>query len=156
MKTRKNNLDERQEQILLKIEHNGFWLAFWLLLAVMIIQEIAFGGDIRVFGGECLILLVISVYVLVSCLRNGIWDRKMEPKTSTHLIISLLLGLGLGIVNFLVIYHNFSDKIAGCIAGGAITAVFSFALCFLLLTLSAHIFKKRSAKLDEEPEDEEK
>ena len=155
MKTRKNNLDERQEQILLKIEHNGFWLAFWLLLAVMIIQEIAFGGDIRVFGGECLILLVISVYVTVACLRNGIWDRKIEPKTSTHLIISLLVGLGLGVVNFLVIYHNFSEMIGGCIAAGAAVAVFSFALCFLLLTLGARAYKKRSAKLNEEPEGEE-
>ena len=32
---KKNNLDEMQEQELLKIEHNGCWLAFWGLLAVM-------------------------------------------------------------------------------------------------------------------------
>ena len=40
MKNTKNNLDERQEQILLKIEHNSFWMAFWLLIAAMLIQEI--------------------------------------------------------------------------------------------------------------------
>ena len=28
-----SNLDERQEQTLLRIEHNGCWLAFWGLLA---------------------------------------------------------------------------------------------------------------------------
>ena len=33
---KKNNLDERQEQIMLKIEHNGFWIAFWMLLAAML------------------------------------------------------------------------------------------------------------------------
>lgn len=35
---KKNNLDEMQEQELLKIEHNGCWLAFWGLLAVMAVQ----------------------------------------------------------------------------------------------------------------------
>lgn len=29
MKRLKNNLDEMQEQKLLKIEHNGMWFAFW-------------------------------------------------------------------------------------------------------------------------------
>ena len=35
---KKNNLDEMQEQELLKIEHNGCWLAFWGMLAVMAIM----------------------------------------------------------------------------------------------------------------------
>lgn len=34
MKAKKNNLDERQEQILLKIEHRACWLAYALLLRV--------------------------------------------------------------------------------------------------------------------------
>ncbi len=29
---KKNNLDERQEQTLLRIEHNGCWLSFWGLM----------------------------------------------------------------------------------------------------------------------------
>ena len=35
----KSNLDERQELKLLKIEHNGCWIAFWGLLIVMLIQK---------------------------------------------------------------------------------------------------------------------
>ena len=61
MKNTKNNLDERQEQILLKIEHNSFWMAFWLLIAAMLIQEIVFKVDLRTFGGECLILLIVCI-----------------------------------------------------------------------------------------------
>ena len=41
---KKNNLDEMQEQELLKIEHNGCWLAFWLLFASMAVESFAFGG----------------------------------------------------------------------------------------------------------------
>ena len=42
MKKTKSNLDELQELKLLKIEHNGCWLAFWGLLAV-ILTQIAIG-----------------------------------------------------------------------------------------------------------------
>ena len=72
---KKSNLDERQEQILLRIEHNGFWLAFWLLIIAMVVQNIASGSDFRLFAGECAILLIISLYVAIECIRNGIWDR---------------------------------------------------------------------------------
>ena len=41
----KNNLDEMQEQELLKIEHNGCWLAFWGLLVTMIVELFVFGSE---------------------------------------------------------------------------------------------------------------
>ena len=44
MKKTKSNLDELQELKLLKIEHNGCWLAFWGLLAV-ILTQIAIGNE---------------------------------------------------------------------------------------------------------------
>ncbi len=154
MKNRKNNLDERQEQILLKIEHNSFWLAFWLLLAGMIIQEIVFKADIRTFGGECVILFITCVYMVIACIRNGIWDRKLQPKTSTNLIASLIAGVGLGVVNFFVIFRAFSTKIGGAVAAGLIIGVITFALCFILLSLSAKAVKKRNEELDKEPEEE--
>ena len=44
---RTNNLDERQEQVLLRIEHNGCWLAFWGLLAALIAEQFIFGFDFR-------------------------------------------------------------------------------------------------------------
>ena len=38
--SKKNNLDEMQEQELLKIEHNGYWLAFWGLLTAIVAEVI--------------------------------------------------------------------------------------------------------------------
>ena len=38
MKRLKNNLDEMQEQKLLKIEHNGMWFALWGLIIAIIVQ----------------------------------------------------------------------------------------------------------------------
>lgn len=40
MRRKKSNLDEMQEQELLKVEYNGCWIAFWGLLAAIIIQSI--------------------------------------------------------------------------------------------------------------------
>ena len=37
MRRKKSNLDEMQEQELLKVEHNGCWIAFWGLLAAIYI-----------------------------------------------------------------------------------------------------------------------
>ena len=34
----KSNLDEMQEQKLLRIEHNGFWIGFWGLVLAMAVQ----------------------------------------------------------------------------------------------------------------------
>ena len=50
MKQWKNNLDERQEQALEKIEGKGCWLAFWGLLIALMVQVIAFGPDIGAAG----------------------------------------------------------------------------------------------------------
>ena len=79
MKRKKSNLDEMQEEKLLKVEHNGCWLAFWGLLAVMIIQGIAFGNkDFRTLAGEWIVFMALAVYLAVSCVRLGIWDRRLR------------------------------------------------------------------------------
>ena len=54
---KKNNLDERQEQTLLHIEKNGCWIAFWGLLAALMIQMISYAGELKL-----LILYLLLVY----------------------------------------------------------------------------------------------
>ena len=151
---KQSNLDERQEQILLKIEKNGFWLAFWLLLAAMFIQQIFFMGDIKVAAGESLILLVVSLYVVISCIKNGIWDRRFKASGKTNLLASLIGGLAVGAVTFLGLIRNFSDKPLGAAAGGVAAGVFTFVLCFIAMTVSMRAYKKRSEAMEEEPEDD--
>lgn len=152
---KKSNLDERQEQILLRIEHNGFWLAFWLLIIAMVVQNIASGSDFRLFAGECAILLIISLYVAIECIRNGIWDRKLKPKASNNLLASALAGLGVGVVTSLALMKNFPDKPLGLVAAGVFAGVFTFVLCMIALTVSMRFYKKRNEEMEEEPEDNE-
>ena len=154
MKMRKSNLDERQEQMMLKIEHNGFWIAFWMLAAFMLIEEAVSGADFKVFGGECIILLTISCYVTIASIRAGIWDRKLQPKFTTNLIASVIAGLVVGLVTFFAIHRYFDDKIGGCIAAAVIAGVVTCVLCIIALSIGAASYKKHAAKLNEEPEEE--
>ena len=151
---KKSNLDERQEQELLKIERNGFWLAFWLLVGALLVQQIFFLGDFRVNMGECIILLIISLYIAISCLKAGIWDRKLKADNKTNIIASLIAGLVMGVAMFLGVYKNHFDKPIGAISAGVFIAILVFVLCFIALTISKRAYEKKQAALEEESEED--
>ena len=77
-KTRKNNLDEMQDQKLLKLEEYGFWVMFWALVLSIVIQLII-GSSIKEVLGEIIVLLIGSVYISVTTLKNGLWTRTSIP-----------------------------------------------------------------------------
>ena len=62
---KKSNLDEMQEQELLKIEHNGCWLAFWGLLAVMAIQMVMGVPGTQMLG-EWIVFMVLALYLVIA------------------------------------------------------------------------------------------
>lgn len=148
MKKMKNNLDERQEQTLLKIERNSFWIVFWGLVIAIAAQAVIFRADPRSIIGESVLLLTVSAYMGISCLRNGIWDRRLKADPKTNFIVALIAGLAAGAVTFIRVYSDFPDKIYGSAAAGVFTLFFTFALCFALLSLSARAYKKRLEKLE--------
>lgn len=151
----KNNLDERQEQTLLRIEHNGFWITFFGLFISIIAQTFIFGYDIKTMAGELVLLMISSIYVVIACLKNGIWDRRLKANTGTNLIISIIAGLVPGALMFYRVYSDFPDKLYGSLAAGAFAAVFTFALCFAALSISAHAYKKRLEKLESASDSDE-
>ena len=142
---KKNNLDEMREQVLLKIEHNGCWLAFWGLLAAMIVQMILRVPGIQIMG-EWIVFMVLGLYLSVACLRKGIWDRRLKADWKTNLIISLLAAVAVGI---LVVLSNpyLSEPLDYVLAAG-ITGGFTFLLGFGALSLFLKLYRKRREKLD--------
>ena len=150
---RKNNLDEMQEQELLKIEHNGCWLAFWGLLIAMIIQSFALGNmDFKTLAGEWIVFMVLALYLAFACVRRGIWDRKLTMNTKTNLIISVLTGIVMGLFNAVMVFKNY-HKPVGTIAAAVIIALITFVLCFVILSIMMKQTNKRKAALEAEPED---
>ena len=150
----KNNLDEMQEQELLKIEHNGCWLAFWGLLAAIVVQLFVFGAEnFRYLAGEWVVFMALAVYLGEACLRNGIWDRRLKADRKTNLTISLIAGAAAGLIFAavsLVRYHS----VPGAIASFALLFVFVGICCFLALSLTAREYRKKLAQLENDGEED--
>ena len=145
---KKSNLDEMQEQALLKIEHNGCWLAFWGLLAAMGIQ-LLLGVSGKALWGEWIVFMVLAIYMLGGCLRRGIWDRRLKPNFKTNLLVSALAGAVLGIFLTLLFRAN-ATELLDYLLIGAVPAIITFVLCFVVLTVCTALYKKRRSKLDQE------
>lgn len=146
MNKRKNKLDEMQEQKLLKIERNGMWFAFWGLFATILIQSLI-NKEANIIG-ELIVFMCLSIYIVFACLKNGIWDRKLEPNIKTNIIVSSISGILCGLTFFISSYLKY-EKLLGSIATGIIMLVQVFALAFVTLTIFSAIYKKRIKKIEE-------
>ena len=148
MKKMKNNLDERQELELLRIEHNGCWLAVWGLLIVMLIQLLTGIDGARNLVGEWAVFMCLALYLTIACIKNGIWDRKLRPTFQTNLIASTIAAVITGVIWFLISYKNY-HKLVGAIATGIIMFLCIEVLCFLALTITSKLYKTRLQKLED-------
>ena len=144
---KKNNLDEMQEQELLKIEHNGCWLAFWGLLAAMALQMV-----MRVPGrqmlGEWIVFMALSLYIVIACLRKGIWDRHLKANRKTNLIVSLLAAVATGIL--VTLSNPYLSEPLDYVLVAGLTGGFTFVLCFAALSVCTKLYRNRRNKLDKE------
>lgn len=147
-KHKKNNLDEMQEQTLLKIEHTALWLGFWALTLAIVIQGLM-GGYLDHILGEVAVLLLVCGYLLYGCLKQGIWDRRLTPSFRNNLLCSLAAGVFIGIFFWVRLRKWFSFP-GTALLYSLIAAVLTFALAMAVSCLCAAIYKKRRKKLDEE------
>ena len=155
MKAKNNNLDERQEQILLKIEHIGCWLAFWGLLAAILVQEVMYPGELRAIAGEWIVFMVLCIYILAGCLKNGIWDRRLKPNFRTNLLASFVAAVVVGLFSIAVGLRKMENPDPkGILLICAIAAGFTFAACLIGLSAAAAATKRKQKQLEEAPEDE--
>lgn len=152
MKKMKNNLDEMQEQKLLKIEHNGCWFAFWGLLAALVIQAFIFGAEEwRCMAGEWVVFMCLALYIGIDCMRNGIWDRRLSPTPAVNLVASLIAGVAIWIINSVLTYKRY-PVLSAAVASGAFSGIFGAVICFLTLMGCTSLYKKRLEKLEKEAE----
>ena len=132
-KRNKSNLDERQEQRLLRIERNGCWLAFWGLLVAMGVQMVmSKGEDVGRVAGEWIVFMVLACYMVWACMKEGIWDRRMKPDWKTNLIASLLAGVAMAVFFYLITDWEVEQKVW--------TAIVSFFTDVCLLLYFAYDF----------------
>ncbi len=154
MKNSKSDLDEMQEMKLLGIEHTAYWICCYGLI-VAIFAQIAMGhGNFGSIGGECVILTISSIYLLVGCLKNGIWDRKLKPNMKTNVLFSVGTGLAVGVFWFAVSYYNYRNLL-GSAAAFLFMWIITTALVMLLLTAVTAVYKRKTKQLDAQADEEE-
>mgnify|MGYP002511250653 FL=1 len=152
---RKSNLDEMQELQLLKAESRGFWIGFIGLAVAMAIQAFLYDAESMgdMMSGEFIVFLCMGLYLIGSCLRNGIWDRHLKATPAVNIGLSLLAAAVTALFNAILSYRNYHD---------AFTALIVFAVYFLMLsvvlsvtlTVCSALYRRKRRKLEEEDSDE--
>ena len=95
--SKKNQLDEMQEQTLRKIEGRGFWLMWGGLLAAWIVQTV-FGAADKA-AGEWVVFMIGCIYMCVACLRNGLWDRHLLDTAPANALYSLVAVVAVTLIS---------------------------------------------------------
>lgn len=147
--TKRSQLDEMQEQKLCKLESRGFWLLWWGLLAAIIVQSLV-GETAQPPIGEWVLFMLASLYMLVECIRNGIWDRHIKPNLCANIIGSAVAGIAVFVYIFLFLKGRYWP---GALCAGLCSAL----LCFAALQFTTWLYHLRHNQLEhsEEEEDEQ-
>ena len=141
--SKKNLFDEMQEQTMRRIEARGFWL-LWAGLLLAILVQIVLRTPSSQWVGEFVVFMGGCCYILIECLRNGLWDRHICANTTTNVAGSLIACVAVTIVIGLAYGDWLIALIPGVIGG---------VLCFVLLQVCMHVVEKRRKELDN-PKDE--
>lgn len=145
---KKNILDEMQENKLKTIESMGFWLAFAGLLAAIIIQ-VLIRPDLKQITGELVVFFAMSAYLVVFCLKNGLWSRTPAPTVKGNVVSSAVAALALGAVltarSQLILHKGFSVEFAALLL---LAMGIAFAGCFATLEVTRALYRRRRRELD--------
>ena len=151
---KKSSLDEMQELRLLKIESRGFWIGFIGLFLAIVVQIVIYGTEsIReVYVGEFIVFLCMGIYLIVECLRNGIWDRHLPATPAVNIGLSLLAAAVTGLFNAIVSYHNYHDTTAAFVIFIVYFLMLSVVI-YVTLTVCSALYRRRRKYLEEEREE---
>ena len=149
----KNQLDEMQERTMLTIESRGFWLVWSLLLVVLLVEGLL-GFTMREMAGTWAVFMISCVYIVVACLRAGLWSRRIKNAAGTNVLFSLAGAAVIGVFTF-VRTPAFDVPLAIHLACAAIAAGFTFALALAALLLCGAAYNKRHEELEKEADKEE-
>ena len=148
----KNQLDERQELKLLRIESRACWIGFFGIALSIFVQNFSGASDWRTLAGELCVLTLMALYLLAACIRQGIWDRHLKANGRTNAAVSVLSALCIGLYHFFRSYVRW-HALAGALAVGAFMAFFSGLSIFLALTAASWFYRRR-VRQEEEQEEE--
>ena len=151
MKMYRTNLDEQQEQKLLRIESRGFWMAYWGIMIVLFINMIFVDNPIAIYSLWALFML-LSIIVGVSCINEGIWDRRLDMSKKTTVLLSFAGALVFAAVGIIFLLQR-RDLTYKTFIGFALLVLILFLFLYVGLRVIARMVVKQQNKLNAEPDD---
>lgn len=146
-----SQLDEMQEQQLARIESRGCWLAFWLLLGALSV-ETALGATPREVAAEWLVFMGLALYLVVACLRAGLWDAHLKPNFKTNFCGAFLAGAAVAALSGAV-NSKWGMPLPILLAASLIEGACTLLLTLALLTVCAAVYRRRHTALETEPDE---
>ena len=98
--------------------------------------------------------MCLALYLVIACMKNGIWDRKLEPNAGTNFRVSLLASAVFGVLAAVVNYLNY-HSLGGAAACFVVFAVILFLMVFAALSVSSALFKRQVRSMEEDFEQKE-
>lgn len=152
MKLPKSKLDERQEARVTKAESIGMHIAVAILMLALFIQG-AIYNDVAYIFAEVITVEVVCIFMIITKLKIGIWDRFFKHGIKTYLIASFVGGaiVAVFVYTLAVLY--------GPIRSFAKDALLAFITVFMFILLGElileRIYMHRKMKLEGTPEQKE-
>lgn len=154
-------VDERQEMELMKVERMGFWVMYFMLFAIIVIDWILKFDFLDPMLGIWLTFMVGSMIIIIGCGRKGLWtyQSRKVPGIKSWLMYSLIAGVFnmiVGLIYGLRLPMEDPITVMACMIG---FGVFTFILTFIVFAIYGSITKKQEEKLEainyEDDDDEE-
>lgn len=151
----KNGLDEMQQIKLMQIEHKTLMIMMAGLIAAMMIQNAVWISDGRLVLGESIVLMISSLYMLVACIKNGIWERKSnKPSLKRNIVISVIVSFVFGVFWAIVSFVRYKAW-QGSLASFAFIFIFMFVLLMIAFSISSAAYMHKVKKMEQLADKEE-
>lgn len=147
----KKIVDERQEKELMQIERKTFWVGYFLMVVVILIQCLIFDNPIKMVIGELSIIIVQCIYLVVSCVRKGVWSYCVKPTFKNNVIASIIGSAIVAIfMVLLIVFRKSNLSLQQKAIIFILPVVVVFFIVLILLTISSKFFKRTIARQEEE------
>jgi len=146
MRKRKDfQLDEMQQEKLLKINSNGLNICYWGLLAAIVIQWLT-ERDITSVIGEIIIYVILMIYTVCAYIYEGLWSAKSKPSVKRIFLISLIPPAAVGIL--LCVKNIMADNRLYELSVILFAMAIAFAVCVTILYVLLCLYRRRRRSLD--------
>lgn len=150
----KKEIDERQQADLNRVTSYGYWIAFYLLIAAILVEGIILNRPFREWAVEWGVFMIIAVYEVIACIRIGVWtETRQKPEKKDYVRYSLIGSTLFSIVFTLGYYFRLKPE-NRTFAGIASMFVYWFVLLTVLFLIAyfigGGIYNRRKKKIEEE------